>query len=692
MKDLLRRMYRLQIHRDKYKSLYEKEKEAVGNAKFKIGLKDKVSGTLDELQKQINERNIKALEELLTAFVQDVLPEHGRSIRVEVGISRGVPSLRFLAEDDEGNQESIIDGNGGSLTNIVCAGLRMIALVKSQARPFMVLDEGDCWLSPDRVDAFYRVLFRVTKELGIQLVVITHHDFSQLRHLGAFDVRLVARGDGVHAIFDDIVNDTAFFKGVRLQNFRSHPATYIPFHPGVTVIHGDNSIGKSAVVDALRAVCYGSAEDDCIRHGASECEVHIDTQEGVVGWTRQRKGSPKEIFSIFGLDGEILHQAPGLRSGVPDAITKFLGIEKKDGLDIHLTHQKEPVFLLNLPASQQASILSVGAEAGYVPKMIDAYKDMCKSDRDIIKKGEIELARIENMILEPLAWTENAEKIEENLEKLQTEVESGQKNIVEISTDIGSFIKIESFLSQSTEIKLPERIELHDEKYADHFLEELSEVTRLKSLVPIVDISQPTLPWPTGEAEAFEIVAELCLEERILGNQQIVTPLVPSLHDDIHADNLLHDLGTVQPLVPIPTIITPDQPALPWPTGEAEALEKEFVAHQFILMAKVPALPSQPLLIDSTEAIQLGCQWRDVLVMLHQTKPLTAPQTPTLNAQDADVALQELLSVIETETNNQKQLQALEHEKNTVEKQYQLLLEKTGGECPVCHSVLKTNC
>src|SRR3546814_26732 len=102
-----------------------------------------------------------------------------------------MPALDVFAARPDGRREDILDGNGGALTNVVSMGLRLIATVKSGKRPFMALDEPDCWTKPERIPSLFRILKESAGRLGVQCLVVSHHD------VGLFDGGIaVARLDG----------------------------------------------------------------------------------------------------------------------------------------------------------------------------------------------------------------------------------------------------------------------------------------------------------------------------------------------------------------------------------------------------------------------------------------------------------------------------------------------------------------
>jgi ABC-type branched-subunit amino acid transport system ATPase component len=78
-------------------------------------------------------------------------------------------------------------------------GLRLIALSQldeKSHRKFVVLDEQDCWLRPDLVPRFMRIIHRIAEKLSFQVLVISHHDIDLFRDYADRIYRLVVDGEG----------------------------------------------------------------------------------------------------------------------------------------------------------------------------------------------------------------------------------------------------------------------------------------------------------------------------------------------------------------------------------------------------------------------------------------------------------------------------------------------------------------
>lgn len=373
----------------------------VGLAKGRAARRPEVEAFLERLQASAHDRSVGAYERMLTAIVADVLPDSKR-IGLELHTERGLPALDVFA-DNGGEREDILDGCGGSVANLVSAGLRFIAMARSGTRRFMALDEADCWLKPTRIPAFANVLRQIAEELGVQALMISHHDMALFGE-GISVVRFSRRPEGGIEVEPDprapkwpAGEDGAKAEGIRwirLVDVMSHVDTRVPMAPGVNAIIGENDIGKSVVMTALRALAYGDVSDAIVRHGAKAALVEVGIEGGrVVSLERRAKGAGhKNVWRLREADGSVIVETPGRT--VPDWVGKELGVARLDGIEVHLSHQKRPVFVLDQPANVRAAVLSVGRESGLIRLMIAKQKESATRDDRTVREGEKELAQV----------------------------------------------------------------------------------------------------------------------------------------------------------------------------------------------------------------------------------------------------------------------------------------------------------
>jgi DNA repair exonuclease SbcCD ATPase subunit len=144
-----------------------------------LNIADAVDEALDKLSEQLFGKIVVVLEQNLTLALADVL-EQSIQLKVDRSYKRGAATLSFHVERD-GHAEDIMKGQGGSVANVLSVGLRMFALKTLDPdvhRRFLVLDEQDCWLRPDLVPRLVKIVHEAGRELGFQVLMISHHDSS----------------------------------------------------------------------------------------------------------------------------------------------------------------------------------------------------------------------------------------------------------------------------------------------------------------------------------------------------------------------------------------------------------------------------------------------------------------------------------------------------------------------------------
>jgi ABC-type glutathione transport system ATPase component len=144
-----------------------------------LNIADAVDEALDKLSEQLFGKIVGVLEQNLTLALADVL-EQSIQLKVDRSYKRGAATLSFHVERD-GHPEDIMKGQGGSVANVLSVGLRMFALKTLDPdvhRRFLVLDEQDCWLRPDLVPRLVKIVHEAGRELGFQVLMISHHDSS----------------------------------------------------------------------------------------------------------------------------------------------------------------------------------------------------------------------------------------------------------------------------------------------------------------------------------------------------------------------------------------------------------------------------------------------------------------------------------------------------------------------------------
>jgi hypothetical protein len=138
-----------------------------------------VTVALEQLNQQLFQQLLQVVQEKLTIALQEIL-DQPLEFKAAADFKRGAATVDFWVERG-GQAEDILRGQGGSVANVLSVGLRMFALTTldpSKHRPFLVLDEQDCWLRPDLVPKLVKIVHDAGQALGFQVLMISHHDVS----------------------------------------------------------------------------------------------------------------------------------------------------------------------------------------------------------------------------------------------------------------------------------------------------------------------------------------------------------------------------------------------------------------------------------------------------------------------------------------------------------------------------------
>ena len=165
-----------------------------------LDLAPKVDETLEDLSQRLLDELVAQLENLMSKALREVL-EQPLTLKAETSHKRKALNVDFHIERD-GEIEDILHGQGGSVTNVLSVMLRFFALSTRDAkqnRRFLVLDEQDCWLRPDLVPRLLEVVRQASRELGFQVLYISHHDRQMLERYCDKVYQLRPGTDGVVA-------------------------------------------------------------------------------------------------------------------------------------------------------------------------------------------------------------------------------------------------------------------------------------------------------------------------------------------------------------------------------------------------------------------------------------------------------------------------------------------------------------
>ncbi len=174
-----RRLDRLSALAEGLHGEHERLRSHLSSVREFLVLAPKARDTLEALSKALFGKILDEVELNLTHAVREILGQD-RVVTTARQVKNNHLQIDFQihnrGNDDE--IEDIMTGQGGSVCNILSVGLRLIALSQlpqERHRPFLVLDEQDCWLKPALIPKFMRLINEIAHKLGLQLLVISHH-------------------------------------------------------------------------------------------------------------------------------------------------------------------------------------------------------------------------------------------------------------------------------------------------------------------------------------------------------------------------------------------------------------------------------------------------------------------------------------------------------------------------------------
>lgn len=211
-------------------------------------------------------------------------------------------------------------------------------------------------------------------------------------------------------------------KRIELINFMSHAHTVIEPAAGLTVLVGPNNCGKSALVAALQILCHNDNSTYVLRHGAKDCQIIVETEEGhVIEWSRKKSGSPK--YTINGKPFDRLNR------NVPPELHAALRLPKvtsdRQEFDVHFGEQKRPVFLLNDSAGSAAEFFASSSDAIRLVEMQALHKQQVRDAK-----------RDQANFMEEKRSVEAKLQILAPIKQLESSIRDTEKQFVQLGIDL----------------------------------------------------------------------------------------------------------------------------------------------------------------------------------------------------------------------------------------------------------------
>lgn len=234
-------------------------------------------------------------------------------------------------------------------------------------------------------------------------------------------------------------------KKIILKDFLAHAETEIELGEGMTVLTGPNNSGKSSVVEALRCIATNPLPKHFIRHGAKVARVELEMDDGVrVAWIRKKATAWYEVLHP-GEEEWVVYAKFGRKT--PEDILNILRLnqvplEGGNSLDVHIGNQRNPIFLLDQPASVAAQFFASSSEASHLLAMQTELKNRVRSAKREMKFQQTKMDEI-RVELDSL----------QNLPDVNLEIESAREFKGRIERTEAEIPAIENLIQRKKELE-----------------------------------------------------------------------------------------------------------------------------------------------------------------------------------------------------------------------------------------------
>jgi prefoldin subunit 5 len=231
------------------------------------------------------------------------------------------------------------------------------------------------------------------------------------------------------------------------------------------------------------------------------------------------------VWSLHEADGSIVEEQ-GMRyeTGgriVPDWVADLIRIRKVEDLDVHIAHQKFPVFLLGETPSRRSAVLSIGQEAGYIRDMLVIHRERCRRDNDLVRNGEREL----------IALSETLDSLKE-LDLLKDKLSDVRRRAGDLTASSAQLQRLEQRASQLTGLK---RLLVKAQGRAD-ITAKLPDAGQLAGIVRAVERARER--ERLGQS-VLRLSRDLVRSRARLAALQSLPEAVPALENTASAQNML---------------------------------------------------------------------------------------------------------------------------------------------------------
>ncbi|WP_405292967.1 AAA family ATPase [Methanobrevibacter sp.] len=292
------------------------------------------------------------------------------------------------------------------------------------------------------------------------------------------------------------------FTRLKLNNFKSHEHTVIPFDKGISVIVGENGAGKSTILEALSFALFkqhtGKKIDDLVRNNANSMSVELEFSSNNRDYkiVREKKSTLKSsLFKRTSSEGGYVHVCTGDKE-VSSEIRQILDIDSDLFLNAIYIRQGEIAELVDKTPAEKKQL--IGKLLG-----IDSLEKAWKNLLPFITDYESQLSELKGKLFNSEELTENYKKKKEELEilkkrghELEEQIDEVDEIIKEISESKRNMEREkEIYETQVNNLEIEEKTfaKLEEDKHnvqenLDKIREAEEEIDRLEKFVSKLDV------------------------------------------------------------------------------------------------------------------------------------------------------------------------------------------------------------
>ncbi len=167
-------------YRHAQRQVKEEEQARVGTRQ-EVETAQQAQQIFQEVAQRIQENCHKQIASVVSRCLEAVFGEEAPEFRIDFRKARGKTEARLLFARD-GHEMDPIDSSGGGVIDVTSMALRLACLLLSlpRRRRLLILDEPMKMLSKQYVPAVQELFLALSKELDIQIIMVTHNPELQI--------------------------------------------------------------------------------------------------------------------------------------------------------------------------------------------------------------------------------------------------------------------------------------------------------------------------------------------------------------------------------------------------------------------------------------------------------------------------------------------------------------------------------